>query len=83
MRQNQKAARKNEPAMVLGVSFIPHDDPLVVLHHTRRLRASRAPLRPKPRSDRPNELWGIDMTKILVASWGWMYVLLPVNQVVN
>jgi len=46
----------------------------LLAHQTRRLRASRTPLRPKPHSDRPDELWGIDMTKILVASWGWMYL---------
>src|SRR5882762_6358753 len=32
----------------------------LLAHQTRRLRA--------------NELWGIDMTKILVNSWGWVYL---------
>ena len=41
---------------------------------TRRLRATRTPTRSKPRAQRPNELWGIDMTKILVNSWGWVYL---------
>jgi transposase InsO family protein len=43
-------------------------------HQTRRLRATRTPVRSKPRAERPNELWGIDMTKILVNSWGWVYL---------
>ena len=46
----------------------------LLAHQTRRLRASRRPTRSKPRAQRPNELWGIDMTKILVNSWGWVYL---------
>ena len=46
----------------------------LLAHQTRRLRANRTPLRPKPRTARPNELWGIDMTKILVPAWGWLYL---------
>lgn len=41
---------------------------------TRRLRANRTPVRSKPRAQRPNELWGIDMTKVMVSSWGWVYL---------
>jgi putative transposase len=46
----------------------------LLAHQTRRLRATRTPTRSKPRAQRPNELWGIDMTKILVNSWGWVYL---------
>ena len=46
----------------------------LLAHQTRRLRATRTPVRSKPRAQRPNELWGIDMTKILVNSWGWVYL---------
>jgi putative transposase len=46
----------------------------LLAHQTRRLRATRTPTRSKPRAQRPNELWGIDMTKILVPSWGWVYL---------
>jgi transposase InsO family protein len=46
----------------------------LLAHQTRRLRANRTPTRSKPRTQRPNELWGIDMTKILVNSWGWVYL---------
>ena len=31
-------------------------------------------MRPKPVADRPNQFWGIDMTKIKLASWGWLYL---------
>jgi putative transposase len=46
----------------------------LLAHQTRRLRANRTPPRAKPRAQRPNELWGIDMTKVLVPSWGWVYL---------
>ena len=42
---------------------------------TKRLRAKRTGHRPKPRTERPNEIWGIDMTKILVQSYGWVYLV--------
>jgi len=35
----------------------------LLAHQTRRLRATRTPTRSKPRAQRPNELWGIDMTR--------------------
>jgi transposase InsO family protein len=35
----------------------------------------RQPMRPKPRADRPNQWWGIDMTKAMTES-GWAYVVL-------
>lgn len=46
----------------------------LLANQTWRLQATRTPMRPKPRAQRPNELWGIDMTKILVPSWGWVYL---------
>lgn len=42
-----------------------------------RLTASRTQ-RPKPRPTRPNEWWGIDMTKVLCDS-GWVYVVLVLD----
>lgn len=39
-----------------------------------RLKAKRGPMRPKPRAQYPNQFWGIDMTKIKMASWGWLYL---------
>lgn len=46
----------------------------LLAQQTRRRRANRTPTRSKPRTQCPNELWGIDMTKILVNSWGWVYL---------
>ncbi len=39
-----------------------------------RLKACRTPLRAKPRANRPNQIWGVDMTKVMAASWGWLYL---------
>jgi len=39
-----------------------------------RLKAKRTGNRAKIRAKRPNQVWGIDMTKIMVPSWGWMYL---------
>lgn len=38
------------------------------------LKATRTPQRNKPRPDRPNQWWGIDMTKVMVMGFGWMYI---------
>lgn len=39
-----------------------------------RLKAKRGPMKSKPHADRPNQFWGIDMTKILLHGWGWLYL---------
>jgi putative transposase len=41
----------------------------------RRLRAKRTPTGKKPRPTKPNEWWGIDMTKVLVEGVGWIYIV--------
>ena len=42
---------------------------------TRHLKASRVE-RNKPRAERVNEYWGIDMTKIMVQNYGWVYLVI-------
>jgi transposase InsO family protein len=44
-----------------------------------RLRAKRGPIKPKPTADRPNQFWGIDMTKIRMATWGWLYLTIVLD----
>jgi transposase InsO family protein len=44
-----------------------------------RRRAKRGPIKPKPVASRPNQFWGIDMTKIKIAPWGWLYLCLVLD----
>jgi putative transposase len=39
-----------------------------------KLKACRTPLKAKPRANRPNHIWGVDMTKVMVNHWGWLYL---------
>jgi hypothetical protein len=39
-----------------------------------RVRATRTPSRSKPKPIRPHAGWGIDMTKGLVAGFGWVWI---------
>jgi putative transposase len=40
-----------------------------------RLKAKRTPMGSKPRPTKPHEWWGIDMTKVLVEGFGWVYIV--------
>jgi putative transposase len=47
-------------------------------HHLRvpanlKLKAKRTPMGSKPRPPKPDEWWGIDMTKGLVQGFGWIH----------
>jgi putative transposase len=44
-----------------------------------RLKANRTPSGNKPRPTRPNEWWEIDMTKVLVEGFGWVYIVLVLD----
>lgn len=43
------------------------------------LKASRVAHRRKPKPTAPNRLWGIDMTKVLIEGFGWVYVVLVLD----
>lgn len=44
-----------------------------------RLKAIRTPMKSKPRASRPNEWWGIDMTKVLIQNFGWVYIVIVLD----
>jgi transposase InsO family protein len=44
-----------------------------------RLKAKRTSTKSKPRPTAPNQWWGIDMTKVLVESFGWIYVVIVLD----
>lgn len=35
--------------------------------------------RSKPRATRPNQFWGIDMTKVMIESFGWLYLVIVLD----
>jgi len=50
----------------------------LTVRRNQRLTAKRLSDRPKPRADRPNQWWGIDMTKVMTDS-GWVYIVLVLD----
>jgi len=44
-----------------------------------KLRARRKADTNKPRPTRPNEWWGIDMTKVMIDGFGWVYLVVVLD----
>jgi putative transposase len=44
-----------------------------------KLKAKRTPTGSKPKPTKPNEWWGIDMTKVLVQDFGWVYIVVVLD----
>jgi putative transposase len=44
-----------------------------------RLKAKRTPTRRKPQPTKPDEGWGIDMTKVLVEGLGWVSIVVVLD----
>jgi len=44
-----------------------------------KLKATRTPQKAKPKPNRPNQWWGIDMTKLMVQGFGWMYIVVVLD----
>ena len=51
----------------------------LLVQRPSRLIASRTPIREKPRTDIPNCVWGMDMTKVMIPSYGWIYLHLALD----
>lgn len=47
----------------------------LLVQKSRQIKVPRKPTRPKPRAVRPNQWWGIDMTKVKTVHDGWAYVV--------
>lgn len=45
----------------------------------KNYEACRTPQRSKPRADRPRQFWGIDMTKFMIPSMGWAYLVVVLD----
>ena len=44
-----------------------------------KIKARRTPEKSKPKPEHPNQWWGIDMTKVMVNGFGWMYVVIVLD----
>jgi transposase InsO family protein len=51
----------------------------LLVRPTRQLKAKRTPARSKPRPTKPHEWWGIDMTKVMVEGFGWVYIVIVLD----
>ena len=47
----------------------------LLVRSNMRLKSVRTPNRKKPKPECPNQWWGIDMTKVIVEGFGWMYIV--------
>lgn len=46
----------------------------LMVSRNQRLKARRGVAGSKPRASRPDQYWGMDMTKVRLGSYGWVYV---------
>ena len=44
-----------------------------------KLKAIRTPARSKPKPNSPDQWWGIDMTKVMIQGFGWMYIVVVLD----
>lgn len=70
--------RQGIPVNKKRVYRLMKEQNLIVTPQLRRI-ARRGPLRPKPVAHRPNLFWGIDMTKIKLHGWGWLYLCIVLD----
>ncbi|MEZ5406212.1 MAG: DDE-type integrase/transposase/recombinase [Verrucomicrobiia bacterium] len=70
-RQNRKVG-KNRIYRLLKENIL-------LATQTRQLKASRSANTSKPKTTQPNRIWGIDMTKIMINSWGWVYLVVVLD----
>ena len=50
-----------------------------LLVEQKRYKAVRTSQRSKPRATRPNQFWGIDMTKFMMPGLGWCYLIVVLD----
>ena len=46
----------------------------LLIPKNRKLKAPRKAITHKPRTIEPNRYWGIDMTKVMIPTFGWAYL---------
>ena len=63
------------PKRVCSVMRAPH----LLVRPNLKLRARRKPDTRKPRPTRPDEWWGIDMTKVMIQGFGWVHLVVVLD----
>jgi putative transposase len=70
--------REQLPVNKKRIWRLMREHPLLVPPNLR-LKAKRTPTRSTPKPTKPNEWWGIDMTKVLVEGVGWVYIVIVLD----
>jgi len=72
--------RLNQPVNKKRILRIMRENNLLVKPNLR-LKAKRENQnnRNKPKATRVNQFWGIDMTKVMVPFWGWLYLMIVLD----
>jgi len=72
--------RQNKPYNRKRIYRIMKEQRLLVRPNLR-LKAKREqnPNKSKPKAIRPNQFWGIDMTKVFISGFGWVYLIIVLD----
>jgi len=72
--------RLNQPVNKKRILRIMRENDLLVKPNLR-LKAKRDNQnnRNKPKANRLNQFWGIDMTKVMIRTWGWLYLVIVLD----
>ena len=69
--------RLNQPVNKKRIYRIMKEHNLLVTPNLKlKAKRQKQPNRNKPRAKRPHQFWGTDMTKILISSFGWIYLVI-------
>jgi transposase InsO family protein len=72
--------RLNQPVNKKRILRIMRENNLLVKANLRlKARRDNQNNRNKPRAQRPNQFWGIDMTKVIIPYWGWLYLVIVLD----
>lgn len=72
--------RLNQPVNKKRIYRIMQEHNLLVTPNLRlKARRDNRPYRSKPRAERMNQFWGTDMTKVMLKSFGWLYLVIVLD----
>lgn len=72
--------RMNQPVNKKRILRIMRENNLLVKPNLRlKARRDNQNNRNKPKAMRVNQFWGIDMTKVMIPFWGWLYMMIVLD----